>query len=309
MTADDLNQRLDKIRGQSLPFPGQGGTAERHRRLLEFGREELSLARLAEAHFDGIAILAEAGRLAQPNVLYGVWASEKPGQELRLAETAQGHVIRGIKSFCSGAGIIDRALVTVEAPNPYLVDVDLRRHSERIIIDTSDWKASAFSLTNTATVTFLDLPIEKDAIVGERGFYLTRPGFWHGACGPAACWAGGAIGLVDYAQAQARSDPHTMAHLGAMVALDWSMRVLLESAGREIDQTPSDSRSAHRRALSLRHLIEQASSEILTRFGRAYGPHPMAFVAETANRIQELSIYLRQSHAERDLSVLGEAVR
>jgi hypothetical protein len=158
-------------------------------------------------------------------------------------------------------------------------------------------------------VTFLDLPIARDAIVGERGFYLTRPGFWHGACGPAACWAGGAVGVVDWARTQNRSDPHTMAHLGAMAALEWSMGTLLDGAGREIDRCPSDLRSARIRALGVRHLIEQACSEILVRFGRAYGPYPLAFVTEIANRLQELTIYLRQSHAERDLAVLGEAVR
>lgn len=308
MSAADLKHRLDNIRGESLPLPGNGRTAERHCRLLEFGQEDLSFARLAEAHFDAISILAEAGRQPEPHALYGVWASEKPGQELKLEEASQGWVVRGTKNFCSGAGIVDRALVTVEAPNPYLVDVDLRRHPERIKRDTSDWKASGFSLTNTAAVTFLDAPIERDAIVGERGFYLTRPGFWHGACGPAACWAGGAVALVEYARMQTRSDPHTMAHLGAMVALDWSMRTLLEGAGREIDRSPSDSGSARIRALGIRHLIEQACSEIVARFGRAYGPHPLAFVAETANRIQELTIYLRQCHAERDLAALGEAV-
>ena len=262
----------------------------------------------AEAHFDAISILAEAGRQAVPDALYGVWASEKPGQELKLVESSQGWVVRGTKHFCSGAEIVDRALVTVEAPNPYLIEVNLRRQPERIVTDSSGWKASAFSHTNTGAVTFLDISIERDAIVGERGFYLSRPGFWHGACGPAACWAGGAVALVDYARVQTRSDPHTMAHLGAMVALEWSMRALLEAAGREIDLNPSDSRSARVRALSVRHLIEQASSEILARFGRAYGPHPLALVAETANRIQELTIYLRQSHAERDLEELGKAV-
>lgn len=309
MNAPDLQARLDDIRSMCLPLPGDGNTVERHRRLLEFGREDLSLARLAEAHFDAIAILAEADRQCEPNALYGVWASERSGQELKLIETPAGLVVRGTKRFCSGAGIVDRALVTIQAPNPYLVDVDLRSHSEQININSSDWKTSAFSLANTATVTFADSPIEKDAVVGERGFYLNRSGFWHGACGPAACWAGGAIGLVDYAQTQTRSDAHTMAHLGAMIALEWSMRTLLEGAGREIDQSPSNVRSARIRALSLRHLIEQACSEILTRFGRAYGPHPLAFVAETANRTQELTIYLRQSHAERDLAVLGDEAR
>jgi hypothetical protein len=39
-------------------------------------------------------------------------------------------------------------------------------------------------------------------------WYLTRPGFWHGALGPAACWAGGAIGLIDAVCTLNKRDPH-----------------------------------------------------------------------------------------------------
>ena len=33
--------------------------------------------------------------------------------------------------------------------------------------------------------------------VGPDGWYLERPGFWFGAAGVAACWYGGARGLVE----------------------------------------------------------------------------------------------------------------
>jgi len=67
-----------------LPLPGKSETASRHRRLLDFGREDLSLARLAEAHIDALAILAEADCAADPTALYGVWASEAPDHCHRL---------------------------------------------------------------------------------------------------------------------------------------------------------------------------------------------------------------------------------
>ena len=44
-----------------MPLPAGGDTAGRLQRLAEIGKEDLSLARLAEAHFDAVAILAEAG--------------------------------------------------------------------------------------------------------------------------------------------------------------------------------------------------------------------------------------------------------
>jgi alkylation response protein AidB-like acyl-CoA dehydrogenase len=305
VNSDDLILRFREFAAEQLPFPGAGETSHRLLRLMEIGREDLSLARLAEAHFDACAILAEGGRKPFPNALYGVWAAEIPGNGLTLTERADAIVINGSKMFCSGAGIVDRALLTAD---PYLIEIDLRSNPFAIQVDTSAWKPEAFALTNTATIQFKDLPASRDAI-NLRDWYLSRAGFWHGACGPAACWAGGASGLVDYACRQSRSDPHTLAHLGAMRALVWQMKSSLEAAGREIDLSPEDADIAKVRALMLRHVVEQACTEILRRFARAYGPFPLAFDAQISRRYHELDIYLRQCHGERDLETLERDCR
>ena len=309
MSAKALIERLRKVALQPMPLPGSGETPTRHRLLMELGREDLSLARLAEAHFDATAILAEAGRCTQPGALYGVWAAEIPGKALVLTPVSDGFTISGTKMFCSGAGIIDRALVTVGAPEPWLIDLDLRANADAMEIDNSIWKVSAFADTNTAKVIFKNAGVSREAMLCQPGWYLSRPGFWHGACGPASCWAGGAAGLLDYALRQSRSDAHTHAHLGAMHALVWNMQSALDTAGREIDTDPADAAAAHVRALTVRHLIEQAATEMLRRFARAYGPHPLAFDGSASQRYQELDIYLRQCHAERDLEILGQETR
>jgi len=304
MTAEALRARVREVCCESLPLPGGGETAKRHVRLMELGRENLSLARLAEAHFDAVAILTAAGRVPQQGVVYGVWAAEKPGEVVHLDTAAM--TISGTKQFCSGAGIVDRALVTVDPPDPLLVDLDLSQGGVRV--DLSEWHTPAFVHTNTAVVTFEGVAISEGAVLCERGWYLRRPGFWHGALGPASCWAGGALGVVDFARGQSRKDPHTLAHLGAMDAAAWELEALLRVSGEEADAAPMDAAAAHLRALRVRHLVERTSTEILERLGRAYGPYPLAFVEEMATRCQELTVYLRQCHAERDLAALGEAL-
>jgi alkylation response protein AidB-like acyl-CoA dehydrogenase len=308
MTTDLLMQRLRKLIQSKIPLPGSGETALRHRILIDVGREDLSLARLAEAHWDAVAILAEAGRQAEPDALYGVWASEKPGSPISLEGNPDGLLLSGTKMFCSGAGLLDRVLLTAGGPEPFLVDVDLRAHMPRIVVDDSAWKTSAFAATKTATVTFNEVPITSEDILGNAGWYLKRPGFWHGACGPAACWAGGAEGLLDYAMEQRRSDPHTLAHLGAMSASIWAMQAFFEKAGNEIDEHSEDFKGAMIRALTLRHLVEEACTNTLRRIVRAYGPHPLAIEQQCGQRYTELDLYLRQSHAERDLEALGAAL-
>src|SRR5580698_6683148 len=72
-----------------LPPPGGGETFQRLRALHRFGEQDLSLARLAEAHTDAVAILVEAGRTPVPCALYGVWASDSPDSRVD-AEIVEG---------------------------------------------------------------------------------------------------------------------------------------------------------------------------------------------------------------------------
>jgi hypothetical protein len=309
MTPGELRARLPAIVAQQLPLPAAGRTAERFYLIAETAREDLSLAKLAEAHWDALAILAEAGRVPDTNALYAVWASEMPGQALSLTRTGDGYEMSGSKPFCSGLGIVDRALITVGFPDHLLVEVNLRENEARIKVDLERWKVEAFRATQTGAITFLDVPVSLDAPVGPIGWYLDRPGFWHGACGPAACWAGGVAGLLDFALASKRGDPHTLAHVGAMRANVWGMYSLMKQAGEEIDAAPSNVKAGQVRALQLRHLVEQMGTDSLRRFSRAYGPYPLSMDEGTARRVQETDLYMRQSHAERDLEGLGRLIK
>jgi hypothetical protein len=54
--------------------------------------------------------------------------------------------------------------------------------------------------------------------------------------------------------------------------------------------------------------VEAACSDVLQRTGRAFGPRPLAFDSKVSQRYQELELYIRQSHAERDLEALGKGM-
>ena len=304
MTQNDLQRSFATACATPLPVPGAGQTAQRHLHLFEVAKQDVSLAKLAEAHWDALAILAEAGRTPVPGALYAVWASEIPGKPLHEANGK----LSGEKAFCTGFGLVDRALVTIGGDDGRLLDLDVRPEAA-IRASTVQWQTDAFRLTNTGAVHFNELRLEKDAAIGNPHFYVRRPGFWHGACGPAACWAGGAAGLLASADASKRRDPHTLAHLAAMHTNVWGMRSILRTAGEEIDAQPLDARAAHRRALTVRHLIEQLATDTLRRFARAYGPSPLAMQEGTARRYQEVDLFLRQSHGERDLEALATLLR
>ncbi len=306
-----LRQRLLNLiaAGQlALPPPGQGHTAERLAALFQLGRRDLSLARLAEAHTDALAILSESGRehsreMSDGRMLYGVWAANGPQSQLNLHRESDGSLrLEGTKRYCSGAPLLDAALVTAhQGDDVYLVDIRLRESG--LEMDVGEWASPAFRDTATGTVTFRGVVVRENDLVGVPNWYLQRPGFWHGALGPAACWAGGAAGLVEAARKLPRHDPHARAQLGALEAAEWGFCALLRQAGDEIDADPDDVHTeARRRALMARHLIERLCTDTLDRFGRATGPQLLAFDASTAQRYAELTLFIRQCHAERDLA-------
>jgi len=283
--------------------------ARRLEALSAFGHEDLSLARLAEPHVDAMAILSDLGRAPSLAGLYAVWASEG-GVETRL--TVEQHLtgwrLEGSKGFCSGADLCDAALVTAHDQNDrrVIVEVDLgaARRAGQMTTDLGAWVTPAFAATTTATVHFSGYRSEPMFALADASRYLDRPGFWHGALGPAAAWAGGAQGLLDSIRPYARRDQHARAALGSMEATTWAMRAALQQAGFEVDATVADAEAARRRAIVVRHLVERWCTSMIDSAGLAAGPRPLAYDAAVVRRVQELQLYIRQCHGGSELATL-----
>lgn len=291
-----------------VPPMGEGRSAARLRFLSLVARRDLGLARLVEGHLDATQILREARRPVADDRLYGIWASGGPADTVEItANTEAGPVLTGCKPFCSGSDIVDLALVYVY-PSDQLVEVDIREAARQgeLYFEPGEWVSPAFAETHTWSVRFRGVPVSARARVGSRKWYFERPGFCLGALAPAACWAGGATGLADSVRQRKLKDGHARAHLGAMASTVCSMDAMLNWGAQQVDADPGNaSGSQFPIALLVRHHIERGSTEIMDRFGRTLGPRPYAFEPVNARRIAELSLYIRQCHAERDLEELG----
>jgi alkylation response protein AidB-like acyl-CoA dehydrogenase len=290
-----------------LPLPGSGHTAYRWRRLAELTEIDVVAGRLAEAHTDAVAILAElGGPEPKGGQLWGVWAAESG--EAVLAARRDGDDVRldGVKAWCSGATLCTHALVTarLESGDRGLFAVDLGDSEVQAL--AGDWRNAGMAGSDTRSVRFSGATAVG---VGAPGEYLGRPGFWHGAIGVSACWLGGARAVAAplYERASCDSaDPHTLAHLGAVDAAIIAAEAMLLSAACQIDADPLNAKgNAELTARRARAVVETAVDEAIGRTGRALGPGPLAQDAGHAARVADLTMYVRQSHAERDLAELG----
>ncbi|NRH34314.1 acyl-CoA dehydrogenase [Rhodococcus sp. MS13] len=291
--------------GLYLPLPGGGATAARWTSLAELTRENVVLGRMAEAHTDAVAILTELdGPDPEPGQLWGVWAAEPPEPVVNASEHVGIWTLTGRKLWCSGANTCTHALITALVDGvPSLFAVELGLPGVHPVPDS--WKAVGMAESDSSAVDFDMVPAIP---VGTAGDYLSRPGFWHGAIGVAACWYGGACGVADplYDKAASSDDPYLLPHLGAVDAALAAARNALAVAAAEIDADPFDENAeAMQRALRVRAIVERAATETLDRVGRALGAAPLCMDAEHAARVADLTVYLRQSHAEKDLAELG----
>ncbi|MBO0692639.1 MAG: acyl-CoA dehydrogenase [Acidimicrobiaceae bacterium] len=287
-----------------LEPPGQGATWKRWTALAEVARSDLAFARLVEGHADATAILAEAGQRPRTPGPYGVWASQGSGPRVTAERTPTGWRFEGQKAFCSGAGMLERALVTAEAPDgPRLFDLDVRG----VEVVPGSWPAVGMSRADSPTVTFAGVASSRDE-VGPPGFYTRRIGFWWGAAGVAACWWGGARGLVEtlgLALRHGHPDDHQLAAFGTAVCRIRGMQEGLRWAAGRIDERPDDLGEARRVACIVREIVHDGCSDVLGRAASAGGARPICLDPAQSRRSADLYAYLAQHHGGRDAAAVG----
>ena len=239
---------------------------------------------------------------------WGVFAAEAPGAALEAEPDGQGGwLVDGVKPWCSLAGRLSHALVTARVPGDrQLFAVSLRDPGVRVEADA--WHARGLVDVPSGPVHLERVPAVP---VGGPGWYLRRPGFAHGGIGVAACWYGGAVAVARALVAAAqRREPDQLAlwHLGqADLDLEAARQSLLAAAG-EVDAGRAVGAAGELLALRVRSTVASAAESVLARTGHALGPAPLTLDDTHARRVADLTVYLRQHHAERDVAALGRAV-
>lgn len=322
-TLADLNRTLDApeqlnvlIRAglDRVPLPGSGATLLRWQALAAVAATDLSLAKLYEGHTDALAIFGELGVApdsAADSPSWCVWAAETP-QGRSVIDTVPGASngeveLNGAKCWCSGVAGASDALLTAwhaDGRGPQLVSVRLRLPGVRV--SSAAWQAVGMAGSGSLDVAFEHASAR---MVGTLGAYLNRPGFWQGGAGIAACWYGGSLAIADVLRAAAiqgpaaARSPYRLAALGRVDVSLHATAALLREGAAWIDANPQADASAV--ALRLRLCAEETATLTLAEVGRALGATPFCRDARFARTAADLPVFIRQSHAERDLAALG----
>jgi hypothetical protein len=196
--------------------------------------------------------------------------------------------------------------MTAEAPDGQrLFDVV----TADVVVDrlSGSWPAVGMAGSLSETLVFEGVVSEEDA-VGPPEFYTERPGFWFGACGVAACWYGGAQGLVSAAARSLSADPAETAlmELGKAASGLQAMTDALRGVAMAIDLDPDDETGfARGRAMAVRQIVHSSCEAILGQTAAAGGARPLCHDADQARRAADLYVYLAQHHGGPDAVSLG----
>ena len=285
----------------------RGRTLERWELLASLAAGDLSVARVAEAHLDALAILAESG--ASPvddRSVWGVYAAEGSGPSGRRDRDLDGEP----GSCRSEAVVLGRG---PGRPGPRhrspgegrrLFAIDL--HSATVEPGADRWFARGLADVRSTSIVLDGTPATP---VGETGWYLTRPGFAWGGIGVAACWFGGLVGVARRVwQAGESREPDQIAalHLGAIDLRVTACRLALADAADLVDSGHADGSAGVLLAERVRGIVSAAVDFVVGAAAHALGPAPLAIDEVHARRVADLELYVRQHHAERDSARLGQ---
>jgi hypothetical protein len=284
-------------------------------------RADGSVGRILDGHINAVERLIvhapdelrerELAEVRGHRLRAGVWGGEPaPGEGPPAALVKQGRaeVLRGVKTFCSGAGGLDRALVlarNLEPGPPVALWIDLN-DPDRVEVDERWFRASGLRASVSHRVVFHDAPVL--ARFGGPGALGALPWFARDALRTAASWAGMADAAVQAALAELAARPERGAleelAAGRILTAQRTIGVWIEHAARAMDDPGPElaAVSVHARAAiadACRTMVDEAS--------RACGSRPFALGGQLDRARRDLGLFLLQHRLEPLLAKAGAA--
>jgi hypothetical protein len=303
---------------------------------------DASVGRILDGHLNAIERLEiaadpevrdrELAALAGGERLLGVWGADPgpgEGEPARLRESGTGLVLRGAKTFCSGAGGVDAALVMVGSDDGSPPSLVLVECGEGVEIDHSWYRAAGLRASESHRVHFHDAAVT--AILGEPGELTREPWFARDAMRTAASWAGmvdaAVAGALDDLASRRAGDPLAQLAAGRIEAAQGTVEAWLTRAAAVADAAVADrdgpmppsvvagapapgltsAATATPRAtgIAMRAEIDRAAKAILEIAAAACGSHPFVTGGRLDRARRDLETFLLQHRLEPLLTRLG----
>jgi hypothetical protein len=273
----------------------------------DVARADAGVSRIVDGHLNALERLtvqaepelrdAELAATAGSRRRLGVWGADPRPGEGEPARIEDGRLF-GVKTFCSGAGGVDRALVLTGGRLAY-VDV-----TQNTTVDDRWFAGAGMRSSASHRVVFDGAPVL--AVLGGPDALLEQPWFARDAVRTAATWAGTADAAAEAALAllAARADDELAALAAGRIRTEQrTIALWLEDAGRRGDAgTLRAADAAH-----ARDAIAAAARRLLDEAARAGGSHPFVTAGPLDRARRDLELFLLQHRLDPIVARAGRA--
>jgi alkylation response protein AidB-like acyl-CoA dehydrogenase len=276
---------------------------------------DASTARILDGHFNGVERLAlnapgelrerDLDAVARGELLVGVWGADPApgeGEPARIERAADGGLLlHGVKTFCSGAGGVQRALVVAREDGGArrLAYVDT---AGGLRIDRAWYRAYGLRASESHRVLFERVPVL--AVLGAENELAREPWFSRDGVRTSATWAGLADAIVAatvVALHGGRLDEARLARVGAM-------RVARATIDRWFESIAICREHSSALASECRVAVAAAAREISEQAAQACGSRVLAAGGELDRARRDLDIFLLQHRLDARIVALGHAL-
>jgi alkylation response protein AidB-like acyl-CoA dehydrogenase len=280
--------------------------------LREAGARDASLGRIFEGHLNGAQLVARCGTAVQKaraerdirrGLVFGVWNTQDD-DGVGIEASGERFVLRGSKTWASGAGTIARPIVTAAWPDGSVQMCLVPMDRVETNIDRSAWLPLGMHDSDSFRVAFDGVQLGADALIGSPGDYEREPWFHGGALRFAAVHVGIAERLYDetvlFLLDHGRDgDPFQRTRVAEMRIAVGTARHWIEAGERawssyDAAETPDAARHVLDTVDMVRTAVERACLDVIERAVRSVGARGLVEPLPFARLIRDLEMYLRQ---------------
>ncbi len=306
--------------------------------LKHIGRGNLAVGRVYEGHVNALQLIQTFGTAEQVerygtdvrdrHMLFGVWNAED-ADGLKILSIGEGRYrLEGAKTFCSGAGYVERPFVNGTLPDGtwQMCIVPMDKVTTRT--DPTWWHPAGMKATASYRIDFSGVELDASDLIGQPSDYMRQPWLTAGVVRFAAVQLGGAEALFDltrqFLQAENRTgNPFQQERLGQMaIALETGQLWLRGAAdaiaaygpqfGGEVTLVNSQVNSQANRLQAytnmMRTTVEQVCMDMMQLCQRSVGTRGLLPPNPIERVVRDLTLYLRQPAYDAAISGVGAHV-
>lgn len=301
--------------------------------LKHIGRGNLAVGRVYEGHVNALQLIQTLGSNEQIQMyasdarngkIFGVWNAEA-NDGVKVIPLDNGkYRLSGSKTFCSGAGFVERPFVNGALPDGTWQMCIVPMEEVATVSDPSWWQPNGMRATASYKIDFTGVELEQSSLIANPGDYYRQPWLSAGVVRFAAVQLGGAEALFNLTREYLQkldytNDPYQKERMGKMAMAVESGNLWLKGAAQVIENYAPifggyptqphpkvDQLVAY--ANMVRSTIEQICIDVIQMCERSVGTRGLLPPHQMERVIRDLTLYLRQPAFDAAVSSVGQYV-